>query len=119
MPLQKLNLEICHYNFSIPLHIPLWSLPNNILPIILPYILVFIIFTYGSIIETRFSEHHLSCPLYLGCSEVHQDPCQYFFPLTNHFSFLYLSHHTIFESKTLQFTETFEIECGENTLVFL
>jgi hypothetical protein len=35
MPLQKHNLEKCHYNFSIPLRMPLWSLPSNILCIIL------------------------------------------------------------------------------------
>jgi hypothetical protein len=29
--------------------------------------------------EIRFSKHHLSYPLYLGCLEVHQDPCLYFF----------------------------------------
>jgi hypothetical protein len=41
------------------------------------------------------------------------------FFLANNFSFLYHSHHTIFESETLQFTETFEIECGKNTLIFV
>jgi hypothetical protein len=50
------------------------------------------------------------------CIKIHAST---FFLLTNNFSFLYLSHHTIFESETLQFTETFEIECGKNTLVFL
>jgi hypothetical protein len=35
------------------------------------------------------------------------------FSLINNFYFLCLSHHIIFESKKLQFTETFEIEYGK------
>jgi hypothetical protein len=42
-----------------------------------------------------------------------------FFLQSHNFSFLYLSFYTTFESETWQFTETFEIECGENSLGFL
>jgi hypothetical protein len=42
-----------------------------------------------------------------------------FFALSNNFSFLYLSLYTIFEFETWQFTETFEIDFGKNSLGFL
>jgi hypothetical protein len=42
-----------------------------------------------------------------------------FFALSNNFSFLYLSLYTAFESETWQFTETFEIDFGKNSLRFL
>lgn len=37
MPLQKSNLEICHYNFSIPLDMPLSSIHDQILSLYYPY----------------------------------------------------------------------------------
>jgi hypothetical protein len=42
-----------------------------------------------------------------------------FFCPSNNFSFLYLSLYITFESETLQFTKTFEIEWGKNCLEFL
>jgi hypothetical protein len=37
------------------------------------------------------------------------------FALSNNFAFLYISLYTTFESETLQFTETFDRECGKNS----
>jgi hypothetical protein len=48
MPLQKLNLKICHSNFLIPLYMPFSPIPSHVQPIILHMYAYTDILLYGS-----------------------------------------------------------------------
>jgi hypothetical protein len=65
-----------------------------------------------------FSEHHFTyTPISVNsCIKIRAG---LFFALSNNFSFLYLSYYITFESETWQFTKTFEIDFGKNSLGFL
>jgi hypothetical protein len=69
--------------------------------------------------ERGFSKHLLSyTPLFellIGASRC----VLALFSLSNNFSFLFFSHYTTFEAKTLQFTETFDKKCGKEISRFL
>jgi hypothetical protein len=67
--------------------------------------------------ESAFSEHYLTYTTSDLLIRASRSVLAYFLP--SNFSFLYLSLYTTFESKTWQFTETFEIDFGKNSSGFL